>query len=183
MAHLPPKVPNMTSNWPHLSSHNLATSEAHSWADDFLNFSSSSKRGSHRRSASDSIAFLDQVVLDEEGECGIISSAPGTRMSPAAATEFDRFDEKQFMDMFTDDIDPTVDFPNSSSPSDHNAIIDNPTKSCTTTSTDQQMKQLGNGFEESESALDDQHHGGGAAAGATTDNYSDKIFDPRRVKR
>lgn len=191
MAQLPPKVPNMTPNWPNLSSHshhqtmssmaNLTTSQPHSWVDDFLNFSSTSKRGSHRRSASDSIAFLDhQVVLDGEGDCGIRTSAPGSRISRGARAEFDRFDVEQFMDMFTDDISvgPTVDCSNSSSPSNHDGMDDNATKSCTTISTDQQMQKLGSGFEESESALDDQHDGV-----ATIDNYNDKIFDPRRVKR
>ncbi|KAK1388856.1 Basic leucine zipper 61 [Heracleum sosnowskyi] len=195
MAQLPPKVPNMTPNWPNLSSHshhhtmssmdNLTTSQAHSWVDDFLNFSSTSKRGSHRRSASDSIAFLDQVVLDGQGECGIRSSAPGSRISHGAGAEFDRFDEEQFMDMFTDHISvgPTVDCSNSSSPSNHDGMDHSPTKSCTTASTDQQMQKLGNKFEESESALDDQHDGVAAAGVAPTDNYNDKIFDPRRVKR
>lgn len=195
MAQLPPKVPNMTPNWSNPSSHshhqtmssmdNLTTSQAHSWVDDFLNFSSTSKRGSHRRSASDSIAFLDQVALDGEGECGFRSSAPGSRISRGAAAEFDRFDEDQFMDMFTDDISvgPTVDCSNSSSPSNHDAMDDNPTKSSTTTSTDQQMQKLENGFEESESALDDHHDGVAAVGVATIDNYNDKLFDPRRVKR
>lgn len=191
MAQLPPKVPNLAPNWSSFSSHshhqtvsaidNLAPSQAHSWVDDFLNFSSTSKRGSHhRRSASDSIAFLDQVVLDVEGECGTKSSAPISRIVRAVATEFDRFDEEQFMDMFTDDISvgPTVDCSDSSLPSDHNGMDDNPAKSCNTTLSDQQMQKPVNGFEESESALDDQHDGV-----ANMDNCNDNIFDPRRVKR
>ena len=181
MAQLPPKVPNMAPNLAGLSSYphhqkmssmeNFNTSQSPSRVDDYLNFSSSSKRRSHRRSASDSIAFLEQVSVDHEEECKMRALAPGSRTSHAAAAhEFDQFDEEQFMAMFTDDeaVDLTVICSSLSAPSHHNCIED-----------DQQM-QLGNGFR-SGSTLDGQNAAGDGVA--TIDNYNDRNFDSRRVKR
>lgn len=191
MAQLPPKVPNMAPNWhdlPSRSHHqkllsmdNMNTPQSNTGADDFLSFSSSSKRKSHRRSASDSIAFLEQVSLDHEDECKIRSLAPGSRTSHAAADEFDKFDEEQFMAMFTDDeaVDLTVACSSPSSPPDRNSMEDGLIKRCSTTSTDQHM-QLESGFK-SHCALEGQNAVGDGAA--TIDNYNDKSFDPRRVKR
>ncbi|WOG91774.1 hypothetical protein DCAR_0311025 [Daucus carota subsp. sativus] len=182
MAQLPPKVPNMAPNLAGLSSYshhqklpsmeNLNSLQSHPWVDDYLNFSSSTKRRSHRRSASDSIAFLEQVSVDHEEECKVRPLAPGFRTSHAAAAqEFDQFDEEQFMAMFTDDeaVDLTVICSSPSSPSHHNCNIED----------DQQM-QLGNGFR-SGSTLDGQNAAGDGVA--TIDNYNDRNFDSRRVKR
>ncbi|KAK1393341.1 Basic leucine zipper 61 [Heracleum sosnowskyi] len=178
MAQLPPKVPNMAPNWPNLPSHSH-----HQKLPSMENLNTlQSKRGSHRRSASDSVAFLEQASVDYEEECKIRSLAPGSRTSHAAAAhEFDKFDEEQFMAMFTDDeaMDLTVACSSPSPPSHHNRMEDDLIKHCTTTSTDQQI-QGGNGFK-SESALDGQNAVGDGVA--TIDNYNDNYFDPRRVKR
>nr|KYP35373.1 Transcription factor RF2b [Cajanus cajan] len=56
-----------------------------SWVDEFLDFSSA-RRGAHRRSASDSIAFLETPFLEE------------------CRAGFDRLDEDQLISMFSDDI-------------------------------------------------------------------------------
>ncbi|KVI04334.1 basic leucine zipper 61-like [Cynara cardunculus var. scolymus] len=179
MAHLPPKVPqNWSENYQHhqkpLSTDHLppptaataaaATQMDPSWVDDFLDFSST-KRGSHRRSVSDSAAFLEIPMLGEDN-CRR-SSAPGSRSGNggSAATEFDRFDEEQFMSMFIDDetaTGPTVSCSNPSSPSDHNSMNEQ-----------QQMEE-----EESSWKSETQFN-----PHATTMDNSDKIFDPKRIKR
>ncbi|KAI9083469.1 hypothetical protein K1719_034411 [Acacia pycnantha] len=82
-----------------------------SWVDEFLDFSSA-RRGAHRRSASDSIAFLE-----EYRSSGAVTGAQG----------FDRLDEEQLMSMFSDDI-ASGGFPsalsNPSTPSDQNSNND-----------------------------------------------------------
>ncbi|KAL8126798.1 hypothetical protein AgCh_013912 [Apium graveolens] len=166
MAQLPPKFPNVTPNWLDLSSRshhqklpsmeNLDTMQSRSWVDHFPSLSSSSKRGPHRRTGHAAAAA-------------------------AAADEFDKFDEEQFMAMFTDDeaVDLTVACSVPSSPPDHNGMDDGLIRQCTTTSTDEQM-QLESGFK-SHSALEGQNVAGDGVA--SIDNYNDKNFDPRRVKR
>ena len=90
MAQLPPKIPNVTPSWPDFSHKKLQkigimeTSPPHdgniitaaaatstivtnpSWVDEFLDFSLT-RRGTHRRSASDSIAFMEEAptMLDK----------------------------------------------------------------------------------------------------------------------
>ncbi|KAK1405250.1 Basic leucine zipper 61 [Heracleum sosnowskyi] len=193
MAQLPPKVPNMTQNWhdtshhqrmPSMDSLGLAASNGGpSWADEFLDFSLT-KRGSHRRSVStDSIAFLDQIPMAQmEQKESRRSSAPGSRRS---ATEFDGFDEEQFMAMFIDDTTavPTVSCSNPSSPSDHSSMDDDKHNNLMPLNHDQQMKKQQKTpveSEEMESASDGQHE---AFGNASTENYNDKIFDPKRIKR
>ncbi|XP_077249590.1 basic leucine zipper 34-like [Tasmannia lanceolata] len=124
MAQLPPKIPNMSPNWTN-SPHQRAPSVGNlipnntqpSWVDEFLDFSSA-KRGSHRRSASDSITFLEAPLVEE---CRSISLELRVE-----SNEFDRLDEEQLMSMFSDDISgtlpPTVSTSNPSTPSDHNSI-------------------------------------------------------------
>lgn len=124
MAQLPPKAPNMSS-WPDFSSHQKNNNNYHqhqnqnqnpSWVDEFLDFSSA-RRGAHRRSVSDSVTFLETTspMLDGGGKhCGNENH------------EFDKFDDEQFMSMFTDEISgvhnmpPTLSSSNPSSPSDVN---------------------------------------------------------------
>ncbi|CAM0880370.1 unnamed protein product [Alopecurus aequalis] len=82
-----------------------------SWVDEFLDFSAA-KRGAHRRTMSDSVAFLD------DNNAGV------------GAHEFDRLDDDQLMSMFADDLAPqhkqqqAVPAASASSPSDHNSIND-----------------------------------------------------------
>ncbi|KAK1301568.1 hypothetical protein QJS10_CPB12g01057 [Acorus calamus] len=84
MAQLPPKVP---TNWPSFTPPPPPTTHHHpSWVDEFLDFSAA-KRVSHRRSASDSVAFHEPPHFPNHNQ----------------HDEFDRLDEEQLMSMFSDD--------------------------------------------------------------------------------
>jgi cyclic AMP-dependent transcription factor ATF-4 len=138
MAQLPPKVPTMAPAWPefggghhhrHHHHHRSPSMGAFlaapmpplpppapangqpSWVDEFLDFSAA-KRGAHRRTVSDSVAFLDDA-----GNAGAVG-----------AHEFDRLDDDQLMSMFSDQLaaPPTTQQQqaSASSPSDHNSIND-----------------------------------------------------------
>lgn len=203
MAQLPPKIPNMTPNW-HDFSHqrtasigsttpNIITKTAASaattttsspnpsWVDEFLDFSSA-RRGSHRRSVSDSITFLETPMLDECRGSGIAPPGSGT-----TSNEFDRFDDEQFLSMFTDEMStavaPTVSSSNPSSPSDHNSINDDQKE---TPPHDhhhqpkQQQQQLKNESEEAESQC---HSDTQTLPNAVANMSNDRITDPKRVKR
>lgn len=143
MAQLPPKVPNISPNWPNFG-HQRAPSignffppavtssspspAAHpSWVDEFLDFSAT-KRGAHRRSASDSIAFLEVPMIATVEDCH--RNEDGARSS--RLQEFDRLDDDQLMSMFSDDVPPSApsapaSSSNPSTPSDHNSINDEKT--------------------------------------------------------
>ncbi|CAA3008823.1 basic leucine zipper 61-like [Olea europaea subsp. europaea] len=181
MAHnLPPKVPNVTQNWhdfshqkmssmENLATSNDTTSQDPSWVDEFLDFSSVQRRG-HRRSISESIAFLEAPMVQE---CRRSSIAAGS----GNASEFERFDDDQFMSMFTDDVvmGPTLSSSSPSSPSDHNSINDDKQGP-----PDQQLHQPKNEPDEVYSSCKSEEQN---AQHATTDNSNDKISDPKRIKR
>ncbi|KAK4285897.1 hypothetical protein QN277_002528 [Acacia crassicarpa] len=82
-----------------------------SWVDEFLDFSSA-RCGAHRRSASDSVTFLEEYRSSS---------------TVAGAQGFDRLDEEQLVSMFSDDI-ASGGFPsalsNPSTPSDQNSNND-----------------------------------------------------------
>ncbi|WVZ68788.1 hypothetical protein U9M48_017680 [Paspalum notatum var. saurae] len=80
MAQLPPRIPTAVHHWPEGGQHGAAAA----WADDFAEFAAS-RRGAHRRSLSDSVAFVEVAPAD---------GAPG---------EFDRLDDDQLMSMFPDE--------------------------------------------------------------------------------
>jgi cyclic AMP-dependent transcription factor ATF-4 len=139
MAQLPPKVPSMAPAWPefggghHHHHHERSPSvgaflaapmpppppprpaqqQQPSWVDEFLDFSAA-KRGAHRRTVSDSVAFLEAGPDDNAGE-------------------FDRLDDDQLLSMFGDDLTPpqqpaaapqAAPAQGSLSPSDHNSFND-----------------------------------------------------------
>lgn len=79
MAQLPPRIPAAVHHWPEGGQHGAAA-----WADDFAEFAAS-RRGAHRRSLSDSVAFVEVAPAD------------------GAAGEFDRLDDDQLMSMFPDE--------------------------------------------------------------------------------
>jgi hypothetical protein len=81
MAQLPPRAPT-------------AAGQDWSSAGDFLGFAAA-RRGAHRRSASDSAAFLEAVPMDD-----VLSGGGGD--------EFDRLDDEQLMNMFSDVDAPAV---------------------------------------------------------------------------
>ncbi|PIA57965.1 hypothetical protein AQUCO_00500119v1 [Aquilegia coerulea] len=183
MAQLPPKVPTIIStnwsNFPHqrmsssmanmmsnTNNNNNASHQQHSWIDEFLDFSSA-KRGAHRRSASDSIAFLETPLIIEE--CPNNNSAT----LRSSSNEFDRLDDEQLMSMFSDDISgtipQTVSSSNPSTPSDHNSINDDKT-----TPSDQQIKNESGEVQSSCNNNQDLQ---------VPPPNSDSIIDPKRVKR
>ncbi|KAM1011723.1 hypothetical protein ACFX2C_047031 [Malus domestica] len=197
MAQLPPKAPSMTPNWPDSSHQKMppsmggcfapngnaiaaTTSQNPSWVDEFLDFSSA-RRGSHRRSISDSITFLEAPMQEE---CRVYAAPPGSGPHSHSQAnnnhhEFDRFDDEQFMSMFTTHeisaaaaaavVGPTGSSSNPSTPSDHNSINDDEKEA---QGKQQQInKQLKNESEEVESQCELQ----------TTSN--DRKVDPKRVKR
>ncbi|KAE8076015.1 hypothetical protein FH972_014691 [Carpinus fangiana] len=203
MAQLPPKIPNMTPNWhdfshqkissigsttPNLITKNAATAASSpnpSWVDEFLDFSSA-RRGSHRRTVSDSITFLEAPILAVD-ECRGSGAPPG---SGTTGHEFDRFDDEQFLSMFTDEMStavaPTVSSSNPSTPSDHNSINDDEKE--TTPPHDhhrhhqpkQQQQQLKNESEEVESQCQSDTQ---TLQNAAANMSDDRITDPKRVKR
>ncbi|XWS52138.1 hypothetical protein CRYUN_Cryun11dG0041500 [Craigia yunnanensis] len=182
MAQLPPKIPNMTQNWPSFPHQRMATmaniipttttttmngsNHQPSWVDEFLDFSSA-RRGTHRRSISDSIAFLEQPLVEE------------CRDSNAMMTEtnlFDRLDDEQLMSMFSDDVAmtvataPTVSSSNPSTTSDQNSNNDEKP----VPSLDLQQPKNEPGEVESSCKPETQ---------APPNSNGDSIFDPKRVKR
>ncbi|KAG1367928.1 Basic leucine zipper 61 [Cocos nucifera] len=164
MAQLPPKIPTtMPPTWPNCGHQRppasaipfLPTPSQPSWVDEFLDFSSA-KRSSHRRSASDSITFVEA----------------------AATAEFDRLDDDQLMSMFPDDIPPPssssagaalpVSSSNPSTPSDHNSIRDD------------KPTAMIESAEEAQSACKAEPLAPGQARPAAGPEL---IVDPKRVKR
>ncbi|KAJ4904913.1 Basic leucine zipper 61 [Raphanus sativus] len=205
MAQLPPKVPTMTTtttpHWPEFSSQKLpsiaATAAATagqqnpSWMDEFLDFSST-RRGTDRRSISDSIAFLDQP-----------SSGVGSH-------HFDRFDDEQFMSMFNDDLHQnhhhnnsvngnvghTRSSSNTSTPSDQNSLLsgeDNKEQPPsdndhmdTTTANDNNV--AGNNYNESDEVQShccktEPQDGPSSTNQDSGKSSGNRIHDPKRVKR
>lgn len=206
MAQLPPKIPNMTPNWPSefsISHHqkmpsslnksmspNANAAASPSWVDEFLNFSSA-RRGAHRRSASvDSVTFMEAaptILLEQHFRCN----------NNNKGELFERFDDEQFMSMFTNTTTTTTDeammkeppaapssTSNPSTPSDHNSINEdketNPEEE-----NHQQFQQLKH---ESDDEDDSQLCKQKTSPTLNDDNNattcsSARITDPKRVKR
>lgn len=166
MAQLPPKIPTITPNWADYShqkmeglsiSNNINNNNNPMWIDEFLDFSSA-RRGSHRRSMSDSIAFLEAPMAEE---C--------LKSNSSAVGGFEGLDDDQLMSMFNDDVAPVASNP--SSPSDHNSINDD-----------------GPGGPPSDPKAvhpksEPQEEDDGLYASAATDNSGERIADPKRIKR
>lgn len=206
MAQLPPKIPNMTPSWSDFSHHhqklpsslasfapnnittNVAAAAASanpSWVDEFLDFSMA-RRGSHRRSVSDSITFLEAPMLEEcRGNGGAPAVQPSASGGGVNNNEFDRFDEEQFLSMFNDEISmavaPTISSSNPSTPSDHNSINDGKETQNDNDHQKNHQHQLKNESEEVDSQCDSETQPGNHAT--TTNTYNDRIVDPKRVKR
>ncbi|WVZ72773.1 hypothetical protein U9M48_021182 [Paspalum notatum var. saurae] len=176
MAQLPPKIPAMApAAWPdfvgaghhhHQRSPSVGSTflaapvpplphhhhHQPSWVDEFLDFSAA-KRGAHRRTVSDSVAFL------EPGHDDANAAAVG-------AHDFDRLDDDQLLSMFSDDLAPQPPqqaAPSSSSPSDHNSINDEKT--------------------DRGEAEEAQSKCPGDAAAAPGQQANAAAVDPKRVKR
>lgn len=178
MAQLPPKIPNMGANWPDFNHQKMQTQNP-SWVDEFLEFSSA-RRGTHRRSVSDSIAFLEAPMLEE---CRGSGAAPGSGTNDINHHhEFDKFDDEQFMSMFNDDmpnaVARTVSSSNPSSPSDHNSINDD--KDTPSDQKQQRQQQIRNESDEAQSQCITESQ---AQQNNSINTPTDRIVDPKRVKR
>ncbi|KAL0443907.1 UNVERIFIED_CONTAM: Basic leucine zipper 34 [Sesamum latifolium] len=213
MAHLPPKVPTMTHNWPHDFSHqkieglgiiNNHNPHPPSWVDEFLDFSSA-RRGSHRRSMSDSVAFLEPPMVEEcrrssaimipnHDDDGIVVVDRGGgnhhHGGGGGHHDFDRFDDDQLMSMFNDDLAAgvgaaaTMSCSNPSSPSDHNSINDDDKLQGLNSSDHlQQQVQVHPKSEPEEVQSSCKSEGVNGVHATATDNSSEKIYDPKRIKR
>ncbi|MCD7462207.1 hypothetical protein HAX54_048003 [Datura stramonium] len=186
MSHLPPRAPNMTPNWPDFSLHqkmeNLAAPTAHNlWADEFLDMSS--RRGSHRRSMSDSIAFLESPMVEE---CRRLST-PGSGGTGNGHEEFERFDdEQQIMSMFNDDVHD-MSCSNPSSPSDYINVNEDRKMNGADHQMMQQQQQLkSDQNEEVQSSCKTTEELAAANQNASTNNNeysSERVVDPKRIKR
>ncbi|GLT69726.1 hypothetical protein SLA2020_418540 [Shorea laevis] len=197
MAQLPPKVPQNWSSCPlqripatlpnfinstASPSPSLATMIGSStnqippsWVDEFLDFSSI-RRGAHRRSISDSIAFLDPP-LDEESKAPRESNA----MLPSETNiGFDRFDDEQLMSMFSDDVSLSLP-PTVSSSSDQNSN-NNDEKTATTLLDNQQHPKTEPGEVQSSCKPEPQRGTQPQPQPPPTSN-PDSTIDPKRVKR
>lgn len=174
----------MTPNWPdfllHQKMENLGPSAHNLWADEFLDMSS--RRGSHRRSMSDSIAFLESPMVEE---CRRLSSnTPGSGGTTNGHEEFERFDdEQQIMSMFNDDVHD-MSCSNPSSPSDYININEDKKMN----GLDQLMQQFkSDQNEEVQSSCKTGEEEPAAANyqnGSTNNEYSsERVVDPKRIKR
>ncbi|XP_027346445.1 basic leucine zipper 61-like [Abrus precatorius] len=200
MAQLPPKIPNMTPNWPEFSSSHQkmpslksmspnsvtntnVSNQNPSWVDEFLDFSSA-RRGAHRRSVSDSITFLEAPMLDHH-------------CKGSGDNEFERFDDEQFLSMFSDEASGNTMMPphtlsssNPSTPSDHNSINDEKEANKEKEEAEEKKQVKNESDEESQCKLeltqapnnDDRNNNNHSNANTTTCS-SDRITDPKRVKR
>ncbi|KAK8527462.1 hypothetical protein V6N13_085292 [Hibiscus sabdariffa] len=191
MAQLPPKIPNMTQNWSSFPHQRLPampnfipttmndSNHQPSWVDEFLDFSSA-RRGAHRRSISDSIAFLEQPLMMEECRESTNNNSNNNAMI-TDANMFNRLDEEQLMSMFSDDVAvamaaaaPTVSSSNPSTPtSDQNSNIDEKP----VPSLDLQHPKNEPGEVESSCKPEPQ------ATQPPSNSNGDTIVDPKRVKR
>nr|VDD04397.1 unnamed protein product [Brassica oleracea] len=178
MAQLPPKIPNMTPHWPDFSSQNLTATASTavqnpSWVDEFLDFSAC-RRGNHRRSISDSIAFLEVPFVRGHGS--------------TQNNHFDKFDDEQFMSMFKDDNDlhnnpshnnnnagTTGSSSNTSTLSDHNSFNGDKEPP-----SDHNMKHKN---DEVHSQCKTEPEDGAASNNNSGDSSVTRILDPKRVKR
>ena len=192
MAQLPPKIPSFPQNWSHFpppSMHNLSHSPppppssaaSHhnpSWVDDFLDFSTA-RRGLHRRSISDSIAFLETPFSNECRNSSSSSSTVAVTVLHATPT-FDRLDDDQLMSMFSDDISVAV--PASSNPSSSSDQNSNNDEKRTTVPSEppppHQLKNEPGEVECSSRQLQQQSEPPPPSSAA-----GDNTIDPKRVKR
>ena len=202
MAQLPPKIPNIPQqNWPPAfpphqrmppltNNPSQQQSNNSSWVDEFLDFTST-RRGTHRRSVSDSIAFL-------EGPHLVVDEIRNTSGGGGGGGGFDRLDDEQLMSMFSDEISaglPGMVGP-PSSPSDQNS--NNEEKAMSTDNTnchvnndgELQQQQLLQCFPKSEpgeveSACNNNNNNNQISPVSDNNHQSgaDNFIDPKRVKR
>ncbi|KAK4484692.1 hypothetical protein RD792_007284 [Penstemon davidsonii] len=150
MEQLPPKPPiSMSHNWSNSFPFQMmpSTTAAHnSWVDDFLDFSAT-RRNAHRRTVSDPIAFVeDQHNNNNHG--------------------FERLDDEQLRNMFSDDVGP---------PSDQNT--EDPSTPSDQNTEDDEKKLSPNRM------LPKNEPGEVETKSSENHDSGDTIFDPKRIKR
>lgn len=199
-------TPSQSSN----NSNNVGGNNNPSWVDEFFDFSHA-RRGAHRRSASDSVAFLDSASLLDD-TCRFDAGAGNNGASAGqgdadSGSDFERFDSEHFMSMFTDEISPqpvnnnnteaaaaaagtAVSSSNPSTPSDRNSINEEKQQPLDRHWTDQQMaitkNEVGEAHSPCESDTAAQRQNASVAPSTATVNAagpSERIVDPKRVKR
>ncbi|KAJ0262503.1 Basic leucine zipper 34 [Hirschfeldia incana] len=185
MAQLPPKIPNMTPHWPDFSSQKLshfstapASSAAQnpSWVDEFLDFSAC-RRGNNRRSISDSITFLEAPIVTSHME----------------EHNFDKFDDEQFMSMFTDDDDDLRNNPSHNNknvgPSDYSLNTSTPTSHKSFNEdkeppSDHNVNDsINKNSDEVRGQCKTEPEDGTTSSNNSGDSSGNRIIDPKRVKR
>ncbi|KAH9611172.1 hypothetical protein KSS87_006389 [Heliosperma pusillum] len=199
MAQLPPKIPQH-QNWPPAfpphqrmppltttipppppppSSSQPQTTAPASWVDEFLDFTSA-RRGTHRRSMSDSITFLD--------------TAGDSRSSGAGAGGFDRLDDEQLMSMFSDNLSggtkagglpssPPSD-QNSNNEENNNISLENNSNSNNNNNKPQCFLKSEPGEVESVSLSDNNNTATNPFSDNVNHSHGDPLnLDPKRIKR
>ncbi|XP_038902209.1 basic leucine zipper 61-like [Benincasa hispida] len=154
MPNLPPKIPNSTSTPHHFPQHN----------NDFRSFSS--RQSLHRRSISDSTAFLDTPVMTTQS---LLSSTAPLSNSNISFDGFD--DEEKFRSMLSDEIHSNNEDDQPTS-SDHNSI-----EKLEAATNDDPKHFLRN--EPKQEAQIRQCDDNAAAINIS----NDRVTDPKRVKR
>ncbi|KAL6845178.1 hypothetical protein ACP4OV_024673 [Aristida adscensionis] len=156
MAQLPPRIPAAVHNhWPEGGHHGAAAGAG--WADDFAEFAAT-RRGAHRRSLSDSVAFVEVAPAD------------------GGAGEFDRLDDDQLMSMFPDEGGAASAPGSDNGASDSDGGADKLRAAAVT-------GNAGCCDDEHNDAAATQAPGTGAQAGAAVSPETELIRDPKRVKR
>ncbi|RRT56427.1 hypothetical protein B296_00018242 [Ensete ventricosum] len=130
-----------------------------SWVDEFLDFSAA-RRSHHRRSASDSVAFLEAPLVDE-------------------GSGFDRLDDDQLLSMFSDEVPAPPSSSSgvpasSSSPSDHTDANEDKAGAAD--------QAAAGGPEEAQSVCKTEPEAVTAATATKPAAESETIVDPKRVK-
>ncbi|GAU29658.1 hypothetical protein TSUD_53100 [Trifolium subterraneum] len=159
---------------------NTSDQQLPSWMDEFLDFSSV-RRGAHRRSASDSIAFLETSFLEED-----------CRSGGGGGGDFDRLDDDQFISMFSDNV-AGVSFPppplsstsNPSSPSSDQNSNNNEEKpmAMVMDAPPQEHYLHHHGVKPKDEAVDDEIEAAAGPSSTTTITCTETVVDPKRVKR
>ncbi|KAI3703888.1 hypothetical protein L1987_74084 [Smallanthus sonchifolius] len=150
MAQLPPKSPTIGHKWPSF------TYQPSSWIDDFAGFSST-RRNSHRRSASDPVAFVE---------------TPFTSRDSNGNNVFERLDDEQLSSMFSDEFTANLQSMKSSpTASDQNSDNEEP-------KAPSQMKSEPGEVEDSGGCEHDS-----VKPGISFSGDGGTIVDPKRVKR
>ncbi|CAI9784237.1 unnamed protein product [Fraxinus pennsylvanica] len=166
MEQLPPKVPSMAHNWTSFPFQMMPLhAQQNSWVDEFLDFSST-RRSMHRRTASDPVAFVEESGNNNNG--------------------FERLDDEQLRDMFSDDmadVGPTTrSSSNPSSPSDQNGENIEKIKTVVEVEEERHCVQPKNEPGEVHSSCKPPVES--LPPAKSSDNASgDTIVDPKRIKR